>query len=164
MRILKKVDLKVLVIDELHHILAGNLTKQRQLLNTIKFLGNELQIPIVGVGTKEAFNALQSDPQLSNRFEPSALARWKYDTEYLKLLASFERMLPLKKPSNLIEENKAMKILAMSEGTIGEIATLLTRAAVEAVRTNTEAIALDIFDKIGWVLPSERKWKTDIHP
>jgi len=79
------------VIDEIHHVLAGNLNKQRHFLNTIKYLGNELQIPIVGVGIKEAFNAIQTDPQLANRFEPVLLPRWELNTGFLKLLASFER-------------------------------------------------------------------------
>ena len=62
--------------------------KQRHFLNVIKYLGNELQIPIVAVGTHDAFNAVQSDPQLSNRFEPALLRRWTLTDDYLRLLAS----------------------------------------------------------------------------
>ncbi len=160
MTLLKRVDLKMLIIDEIQHILAGTSLKQRHFLNTIKFLGNELQIPIVGVGTKEAFNALQSDPQLANRFEPAILPKWEPNEEYLKLLASFERMLPLQKPSQLTKEDLAMKILALSEGTIGEISSLLTAAAVEAVNSGTERITLSTFQKISWTPPSNRKWRS----
>src|SRR2546423_1765777 len=67
---------RMLIIDEIHHVLAGSLLQQHNFLNTIKHLSNELQIPIVGVGTREAFNALQTDPQLANRFEPVFLPRW----------------------------------------------------------------------------------------
>lgn len=157
--LLKRVEVKMLVVDEIHHILAGTSLKQRHFLNTIKFLGNELQIPIVGIGTKEAFNALQSDPQLANRFEPAILPKWEFNEEYLKLLASFERMLPLQKPSNLSKEDLAKKILALSEGTIGEISSLLTAAAVEAVRSGAERITLSTFQKISWTPPSNRKWR-----
>lgn len=98
MKLLRYVELKVLVIDEIHHILAGNLNRQRAFLNVLKYLGNELQISIVGVGTRDAFRAIQTDPQLANRFEPIVLPRWEPDNDFLRLLASFERMLPLRPP------------------------------------------------------------------
>lgn len=47
---MRAVGLRILVIDEIHHILAGNLTRQKIFLNVIKFLGNELEIPIVVSG------------------------------------------------------------------------------------------------------------------
>ncbi len=157
--LLRRIRLKLLVIDEIQHILFGSMMKQRQLLNAIKSLGNQLQIPIIGVGTREAFNALQSDPQLSNRFEPVILPKWKLDEEYLRLLVSFERVLPLKNPSNLIEPNTATKILTMSEGTIGAISTLLKKCAQKAIETGTESITMDILNGVDWTLPSEMKWK-----
>jgi hypothetical protein len=55
-------------------VLAGPLLRQRQFLNVIKHLGNELQIPIVAAGTQDAFNAIQTDPQLANRFAPAVFA------------------------------------------------------------------------------------------
>jgi type II secretory pathway predicted ATPase ExeA len=158
-RILSKIETRILVIDELQHVLAGNLGKQRNFLNTIKYLGNELQIPIVGVGTKDAFNAIQTDPQLSNRFEPAILPRWEMNDEYLQLLASFERMLPLMKPSKLFENDLALKVLNMSEGTIGEISSLLGKAAVKAIETGGESISMMLIDSLDWTRPSERKWK-----
>ena len=69
----------MLIIDEIHHILAGNLNRQKGFLNVIKYLGNELEIPVVGVGTRDAYRAIQTDPQLANRFEPAVLPRWELD-------------------------------------------------------------------------------------
>lgn len=158
-RILQRLQTRMLMIDEIHHILAGNQNKQRHFLNTIKYLGNELQIPIVGIGTKDAFNAIQSDPQLANRFEPAELPRWEMGTEYLRLLTSFERMLPLWKPSNLADPTTALKLLAMSEGIIGELSAILTKAAVRAIETGAEQITIRLLDSIDWIQPSERKWK-----
>ncbi|MHB8461027.1 MAG: hypothetical protein ACYDA1_00120 [Vulcanimicrobiaceae bacterium] len=45
----------------------------------------------------------------------------------------------------------------MSEGTIGEIATVLTKAAVLAVETKHEQIDAKLLDKIDYVTPSQRK-------
>src|SRR5207237_10686927 len=106
--------------------------------NTLKYLGNELQIPVVGVGTKDALVALQTVPEMANRFEPAYLPRWNMGDEYRRLLASFERMLPLKKPSHLAEEELAVKLLSMSEGLIGELSAVLIKAAVKAVKGGDE--------------------------
>lgn len=162
-QILSRINTRVLILDELQHILAGNMSRQRQVLNTIKYLGTELQIPIVGVGTQDAFNAITTDPQLSNRFEPAPLPRWQMDDEYLRLLASFERALPLKKPSNLIETDLALKILSLSEGLIGEISALLTAACVHAIETNRECITLKTIDAIKFIRPSDRKRIQDVN-
>lgn len=156
-KLLKYVGLRMLVVDEIHHILAGNLHRQRAFLNVIKYLGNELQVPIVGVGTREAFQALQTDAQLSNRFEPVLLPRWEFGTDFLRLLASFERMLPLKDASVLHETSLATKFFSMSEGYIGELSRLLNDAAVEALETGKERIDLRVLDAMQWNGPSERK-------
>ena len=46
---LHSVKAKILVIDELHNVLSGQSHVTREFLNTLRFLGNELRIPIVGV-------------------------------------------------------------------------------------------------------------------
>ena len=154
--ILKNINVGMLIIDEIHNLLAGHTDKQRQMLNVIRYLGNELRIPIVGIGTMDAFRALQTDPQLSNRFEPMIISKWDMDDEYLRLLGSFERMIPLKKPSGLIEDSLALKLLSMSEGTIGDLSRLLTKAAVYAVRNGSEKITEKVLDSVEWVRPSDR--------
>jgi hypothetical protein len=155
--ILKRVCLRMLIIDEIHNLIAGSLNKQRHFLNTLKYIGNKLQIPIVGVGIKDAFVALQTDPQLSNRFKPAVLPRWEMGNDYLRLLASFERMIPLKQPSDLTETTLALKLLSMSEGIIGELSAVLTEAAVKAIKGGDERISIKLLDSIKWIQPSERK-------
>jgi hypothetical protein len=155
--LLKKVELRLLIIDEIHHVLAGNLSKQRSFLNVLKFLSNELRISMICSGTKEAFNAIQTDPQLANRFEPKVLKKWRNDEEYLRLLASFERLLPLKEESMLIESSISTKILAMSEGLIGEISRILELASILAIESGVEKINKNILNNIDFTPPSDRK-------
>lgn len=157
--LLRQLNVRMLVIDEIHDILAGPLLKQRQFLNTLKHLGNDLQIPIVGVGTYDAVNAVRTDPQMANRFEPEFLPKWEMGDEYLRLLASFESLLPLKSASNLTETSLALKILAMSEGTVGGIDAVLKRAAVKAIQTGEERVTLRGLESIGWVQPRERGFR-----
>lgn len=157
LKLLNYVGLRMLVIDEVHHILAGNLNKQRAFLNVLKYLGNELMVPIVAIGTRDAFRAIQTDPQLANRFEPAVLPRWAFDTDFLRLLASFERMLPLRKPSTLHETSMATKLFSMSEGYLGELAALLNLAAVAAVRSERECIDARTLSELPWTTPSDRR-------
>jgi hypothetical protein len=100
-RLLRGIGLEMLVVDEIHHILAGHYAKQRRFLNVLKYLGNELEIPLVGVGTLDALRAVQTEPQVASRFDPIAVPRWQWSKEFLMLLASFERVLPLRQPSHL---------------------------------------------------------------
>lgn len=157
--ILKRIDLGMVVIDEIHHLLAGPMLKQRNFLNVLKYLGNELRVPLVGVGTVDAARAVQIDPQLANRFIPEVLPTWELNADFARLLASFESLLPLKKPSNLAEKNMASRILATTGGTIGEISMLLNAAAIHAIRTKSEHIDEACLASCAYSSPSERKRK-----
>lgn len=68
--VMRTADVRMLVIDEIHTILSAKIDQRTVYLNGLKFLSNELQIPVVLIGTIEAMRALQSDQQLGNRFEP----------------------------------------------------------------------------------------------
>ena len=67
-------------------------------------------------------------------------------------------MLPLRKPSRLVEKTLALKLLSMSEGTIGALSSVLTKASIKAIESGAERISLKILGEIGWGQPSERKW------
>lgn len=155
-QVLRGIKLKVLVIDELHNVLAGATVKQQHFLNVIKYLGNELQISIVGCGTGDLLRAVSIDPQIQNRFTPELIPKWQMGKEFRMLLKSFELTLPLQQPSLLYETNMANKILAMTEGTIGEISSLINSAAAYAIRHKTERITPDVLNDCGYVAPSDR--------
>ena len=157
LRLLSTVQTKMLIIDEIHHILAGPLLKQRHFLNVIKYLGNELRIPIVAIGTHDAFHAIATDEQLANRFEPMILQRWTMNADYLRLLASFEQLFALQQSSSLPEPALARKILHISGGTIGEISSLLRQAAIEAIDRGTEQITGELLDSCGYMSPLQRR-------
>lgn len=161
LRILKQIGLRILIIDAVHNVLTGPVNKQRQFLNVLKYLGNDLQIPLVGLGTTEALRAIQADPQLANRFEPAALPRWRLNQEFQMLLASFEQALPLREPSRLADKQVARKLLALSEGSLGELSSLLTAAAVYAVQTGAERIDEQSLAALDWVPPSERRRRAE---
>src|SRR5258708_34340681 len=95
-RMLRETSVRVVIVDEVHNLLSGSRLQQRRLLNLLRWLGNELQIPLVAVGTAEALQAVQSDDQLANRFEPIGLPPWRDGDEYKLLLRTLEALLPLR--------------------------------------------------------------------
>jgi type II secretory pathway predicted ATPase ExeA len=162
-RVMKGVGLRVLIIDEIQHILAGALNRQRVFLNVIKYLSNELQIPIVGVGIPDAFRAIQTDLQLANRFDHEVLRAWGNDIEFRRFLATLERIIPLRNPSGLIEESLANRIYAMTDGLIGEVTNLLTEAALVAIKSGREKIDKGVLDQTKWTAPAERRRAPEVY-
>ena len=154
---MRRKQTRMLVVDELHNILSGTPPQQRRLLNLIRWLGNELQIPLIGVGTVEALRAVQSDDQLANRFEPFALPLWGDDDDFRRLLSTLEAVLPLRKRSDLDDPALANRIYAAGEGILGEIIAIVMRAAVEAVRSGSECITARTIEAASFIRPSERR-------
>ena len=123
-----------MIIDEVHHLLAGSVREQRQLLNQLKFISNELRMPIVALGTSEALYAMQTDPQIASRFEPFSLPKWRESPGFREFVVSFGRLLPLEKPSPLADKAIIQKLMGLSSGLTGKVTTLLTQAAELAIR------------------------------
>ncbi len=157
LRLLRGVKVQMLVIDELHNIMAGAGSSQREFLNILRFLGNELRIPIIGIGTKEAYLAIRSDDQLENRFEPMVLPLWQEGKELESLLASFVAILPLRHPSFIATSDMARYLLTRTEGTIGELAQLLICAAIAAIETGEESITSRTLSLADYEGPTERR-------
>jgi hypothetical protein len=157
LRLLRAAGVRMLVIDELHNVLGGRGDRRREFLNLIRCLGNELRIPLVGVGTREAYLAIRSDDQLENRFAPFTLPRWEADAGSCSLLASFAASFPLRQASRIAITEMATYLLTRSEGTIGELARLLTDAAVAAIESGEEAINQRTLLLAPYAGPSERR-------
>lgn len=155
--LLREVGVQILVIDELHNVLAGRGDVRREFLNLLRFLGNELRIPLVGVGTREAYLAVRSDDQLENRFEPFVLPVWEAGEDARSLLASFAAAFPLRHRSAIDTDDMTQYLLARSEGTIGELAHLLTAAAVAAVESGLESINHRTLTMADYAGPTQRR-------
>ena len=140
----RQLEVRMLVIDEVHNLLAGTFREQRILLNAIRFLANDLRISLVCVGTYEANQALMTDQQLADRFEAAELPPWENDAAFQQLLLSFESILPLRRPSNLRDPQVHQRILSLTEGVMVRICRLLEAAAAEAIRTGEERIDLPL--------------------
>lgn len=140
LHLMRACRVQMLIVDEFHTLLAGTAIKRREVMNTLKGLCNELCIPIVGVGTNEAVRVLHSDPQHASRFDVATLPGWKLNHEFQKLLASFEKVLPLRNTSKLHKRELSGLLHAISGGNIGDLHRLLVACAKEAILTGKEQI------------------------
>ena len=157
-RTLKAINLKMLIIDEIQHLISGSTNKHRDCMNALKFLSNDLQISLIAGGIKTAHYVMANlDQQLENRFKPAVLVPWVFGPELAQLLMSIQQLLPLRKPSNL-EDPKVVQLVAeLCDGKIGEIWTLLSVAAFRAIDTSKEFIDLELLKQVQDIAPAHRR-------
>ena len=88
--VLRGMKPRLLVVDAVHHLLAGNYREQRAAMNLPKYLANDPKMGVVLVGTADAVVALQTDAQMSSRFTPMELPRWGESEEFRRFLHAFQ--------------------------------------------------------------------------
>ena len=157
MNVFEYLEVKVLVFDEVQHLLSGTGPKKQVFLNALKSLSNTMKISIIAAGTKDAFHVFQSDPQMASRFETVALPKWELNKEYVKFLVSYEKILPLRERSYLHNKDIALKILSLTDRTVGGTTTVLKKAAIKALETGQEKITVDIISQLGIIHPDEKR-------
>ena len=136
---MEAIGVQVLVIDEVHNILAGTYREQRIVLNTLRFLSNRLQISLVCFGVNEAREAIGGDVQLARRFEQFTLDRWAANEQFETLVASILRNTPLRRPSVLTPKS-LRRMLQITEGITANIFHMINSLAVDAVESGREHI------------------------
>ncbi|WP_424681026.1 TniB family NTP-binding protein [Frateuria sp. YIM B11624] len=155
--LLDGVGCRVLLLDEFQHVLGPRNDRRRVVMDVVKHLGNILRLSVVVLGTTEAQVAVSKDEQLANRLTPIWMPTWRMDSEYRRLLASFEATLPLREPSRLQQRDTAALILGLSEGLLGEMRDLLCMAVAEALHRGEESITQALLRSVGWTPPSDRR-------
>lgn len=141
---LNKLGTKMILIDEIHSALRGNLNKQRTFIDDLKQLSNSLSLTIVLAGTREAYSALSIGAETGSRFPALELPRWNNDRKFKSFVATYERCLPLKESSNMAENSEVLNVLFyQSEGLVGKTVNLLKKAAIKAIKSKREYITVD---------------------
>nr|WP_268833830.1 TniB family NTP-binding protein [Sinorhizobium terangae] len=139
LRIMEAIGVQVLVIDEVHNILAGSYREQRIVLNTLRFLSNRLQISLVCFGVNDAREAIGGDVQLARRFEQFTLNRWAANEQFEILIALILRNTPLRLPSVLTAKS-LRRMLQITEGVTANIFHIINSLAIEAIKSGQERI------------------------
>jgi type II secretory pathway predicted ATPase ExeA len=149
--LLRRIAPRMLIVDEVHHLLAGGYREQRAALNLLKYLANDLRLSIVIVGTADALLAMENDAQMRSRFTPFEIPRWRENDVFRGLLAAFEKILPLRRPSELSQRAIVQFVLMASAGLTGEISRLITEAAELAILDRSEQIMVAHLERVARV-------------
>ena len=139
LRLLSELRLGLLVIDEIHSLQAGTIREQARFLNMLRFLGNELRVPLVCVGTAQARNALRTDDQLVRRFEAFSLPPWREGEDFTGLISTLQRILPLRRESR-IDERMLSRILGVTGGITAGIFSVMSQLAIAVIESGEERI------------------------
>jgi Bacterial TniB protein len=139
LRNLRRMEVRLLMLDEVHNILAGSAKEQRILLNMLRYISNELQISLVCLGISEAREAIGGDVQLARRFEELTLPRWQGDEEFQELVICILRHLPLRLASQ-ISARALRQVLQVTEGVTARVFRMFNDLAVAAIQDGTESI------------------------
>jgi hypothetical protein len=156
LRNLKRMEVKLLMLDEVHNILAGSAKEQRVMLNTLRYISNELQISLVCLGIGEAREAIGGDVQLMRRFDELSLPRWQGDAEFEELVDVILRHLPLKLASQL-SARALRQVLQATDGVTARVFGMFNDLAVAAIRSGTECIddtSVEAWRPIGRAMPA----------
>jgi len=146
LRLLRAVGVQVLVIDEIHNIIAGSWREQRVVLNTLRFLSNEAKLSLVCFGITEAREAINGDVQLARRFDVITLPRWKANDDFQQLVLAVIRNFPLRQ-SSVLTAGGLKRILRVTDGVTSKIFRLLNEVAIEAIETGAERLTDEAVEK-----------------
>ena len=141
-RLLRELGTRMLMIDEINSVLVGSARRQRQFLQLLRFLSNELQVVIVCAGVPEARVALLSDPQLRSRVADISLEPWTAGPELQHFVNRLVQGLPLRQPSPVDSAKLRRLLIERSGGITRSMCRAIERAAAIAIRNGCERIDL----------------------
>lgn len=144
----QRMNIRGIVIDEIHDALTLTAFQQKVNLSLLKNLsGDPYNLSVFAFGIETASEALQLDPQLERRYLQWPLPSWSLDEDFRSFLAAYERLLPLKMPSELWSKNLATRLHKLSGGHMDTVAKIIQVCAAEAVLSGTEKITLELINR-----------------
>lgn len=148
---------RVLIFDEFHNALRGRTRDIEAIFAFLRRIGRQYDVAPVLIGEVAVYDFVNATSEMASRFDLLAVPRWHYDEDFLTLLDSLEAALPLARVSDLSDERLARQIFNLSEGLIGEIVTIVTKAAVAAIGSGAERITKAGIDELHYVPISHRR-------
>lgn len=100
LRIMEAIGVQVLVIDEVHNILAGPTASSASSWPHCVSSATDSRSRSSPFGVNEAREAIGGDVQLARRFEQFTLSRWAANEQFETLVVSILRNTPLRRPSD----------------------------------------------------------------
>ena len=144
--LLRDLGLRMIMIDEVHNLLAGTHREQRRFLNVLRYLSNELEASLVCFGVSEAVDAIRGDVQLARRLDEHHLPNWRDDAEFSDMIQTLIAAMPLERKSNL-KVRSLKQILALTGGVTSRIFALVKDLSIDAINSGDECVTDDAIAK-----------------
>jgi len=155
--VIRNIGLKIMLIDEFQHTMVGPITKQIECLNMLKSLTNTFSLPIVCAGVMGVSKSLKFDPQLENRFLHVNLPKLKSSPEFVRLVLSFMRVIPLKREMLQTEFSAFHRRLGLlCDGKIGELHRLIREVGTIAIVSGDERFSIENLKAVEHLSPLVR--------
>ncbi|WP_076557837.1 AAA family ATPase [Salimicrobium flavidum] len=142
---------RAIIIDEAQHFFRLKTGKAvAEQFNSIKSLANMSGAKIILFGTYDLISIMNLDGQLSRRVEEIHFPRYDLNNEkdvedFINILYTFQRKLPVEKPPDLLSERKY--IYEKSLGCVGILKTWLQKSLRETIKNGEETITLESLRK-----------------
>ena len=160
---LRDAEVLALCLDEIQMVLGARRENRGQLMDAIRYISNQVPVPIVAFSTPRGTAALASSDEMINRMRVLNLPVWPLNAKFQSLLATFEMRLPLPSPSGLSAPKFAALIYAKTEGYIGEVYDLLELALQAALAGKKPCLTIEAIRELDWAAPSDRKRAVKSH-
>lgn len=155
--LLDSIKPKILIFDEFHNALRGRPQDVEAVFAFLRRIGRQFDVSPVLIGEVAVYDFINQTSEMASRFDLHAVPRWEYNEKFLTLLDSLEGALPLTQASDLSDEPLARTVFQLSEGLIGEIVAIVSKAATAAVMSGTERITKSGIQKLRYIPLSERR-------
>lgn len=139
---------RLLIIDEVQHALDQRPMAQQVVLNTFKYLSNELGLSIAGFGSSEAKALVRADDHLAQRFDIVALPAWDQKQRWVvDLIKQRISLFPLRRES--VVDRVFMKSLLQASGPVGgRMFGTLERCAIAAIQNGDERLSPTLIEAV----------------
>jgi hypothetical protein len=150
-QLFKAQAVELLIIDEIHNLLPGNLTgtQTQKMANILKTLMNTTEVPIVLLGEERAEGLILIEKAFESRFKKVVLLRnmgYSKGLErqnYIKFLASISKKIEV--PCIALDNDDfAIRMYAASAGNVREMMHMVTEA-IGSMIENKRSITLKTF-------------------
>ncbi|MFK7945027.1 MAG: TniB family NTP-binding protein [Paracoccaceae bacterium] len=158
---LREIGPKMIVIDEVHNLLAGTYREQRRFLNVLRYLTNDLQTSLVCFGVNEAVDAIRGDTQLARRVDEHHLPQWEDDLEFSQLIQTLIQAMELERPSTL-GVRSLRRLLTVKGGVTSRIFSTIRELSIDAIESGEERITDEAVE--GWRPRWHRTLSVDYTP
>ena len=143
-RMLSAHQTKIVIFDEIQHVCHTRSRDRAVVLDTLKSISTECRLSVICAGTPAVEREFHADPQIERRFDITSFVSWSVGTAFKRFLETYERVRPLRLPSNLSDPAMMREILAETGGVTHRIVQRLNAAAVVAIHEKVERITPEL--------------------